>query len=214
LAALAQASVDNAGALLDDAGFLLDAGRAPRAHALAILALEEIGKAHLCLIALIPMPEPFYGTKGGDFWAAWRSHSDKLTWALAFLGALVRKPERSAAEEIVQSMAKARDGDRRKQDGLYVDYRGGAILAPDQIGVPEAQAVVAVASELFDVAALSVGAVATAAAENLDNVRDMLAPFWDGVAAGTVDLEEALNAVGEVFRDQYAGSSAAETLKP
>ena len=46
---LADASQANAVSLAADARLLLDAGRFPRAHALATLALEELGKRTLCL---------------------------------------------------------------------------------------------------------------------------------------------------------------------
>lgn len=43
-----RAAVDNADRLLRDASTLLAAGSAPSAHSLAVLALEEIGKAIIC----------------------------------------------------------------------------------------------------------------------------------------------------------------------
>jgi AbiV len=45
LDALARAAVDNADRLLSDASTLLAAGSAPSAHSLAVLALQEVGKA-------------------------------------------------------------------------------------------------------------------------------------------------------------------------
>ena len=203
LAGLARASIRNAGDLLDDARFLLAAGRVPRAHALAILALEEAGKANLCVSALMPQPEPFYNPKGGDFWTAWYSHRDKLMWALGFLGLIVREPARSATEEVVRSIGEANDGDRRKQDGLYVDYRGGKILAPAEIDAAEAEGVIAAAGELFDAATALVGAISAATAQEIERLRSPLASLWEGVAAGTIDVEEARSAVGEAFRDQF-----------
>src|SRR5438105_13005755 len=44
LVALIQACLRNAGDLLADAGHLLEGSRVPRAHAVATLAFEEIGK--------------------------------------------------------------------------------------------------------------------------------------------------------------------------
>src|SRR5260370_40417621 len=52
LLALFQATKANAGDLISDAELLADVGRFPRAHALATLAHEEIGKAQLCLLAV------------------------------------------------------------------------------------------------------------------------------------------------------------------
>jgi len=45
---LARAALDNADRLLTDASTLLAAGPAPSAHSLAVLALEEVGKAIIC----------------------------------------------------------------------------------------------------------------------------------------------------------------------
>src|SRR5258708_34935797 len=53
LLALFQATKANAGDLISDAELLADVGRFPRAHALATLAHEEIGKAQLCLLAVM-----------------------------------------------------------------------------------------------------------------------------------------------------------------
>lgn len=75
LVRLLQACLHNAGDLLTDACLLLEADRAPRAHALATLAFEETGKAFICILALLPGPELFFGSRGYDFWAAWNSHT-------------------------------------------------------------------------------------------------------------------------------------------
>lgn len=46
--ALARAAVDNAERPLQDACRLLEAGSAPTAHSLAVLAMEEVGKVVIC----------------------------------------------------------------------------------------------------------------------------------------------------------------------
>lgn len=103
LLTLVQASLRNASALLADARLLLESGSAPRAHALGTLALEEVGKACLSLLAVLPMPEPMvlYGLKSKDaFWTAWSTHTDKLTWALGFLELLIRKSDVPATQAL------------------------------------------------------------------------------------------------------------------
>ena len=156
LIALIQVSLRNAGDLLDDARLLLDAGRPPRAHALATLALEEIGKASLCMLALLPWPEPFYGSSSkGGFWAAWQDHAVKLGWALGFLGLIVRESAGPATEAIERLQGAARDGHLRKLDGFYVDYREGKILSPAQVSAAAARQIADDARALLEVAAAS-----------------------------------------------------------
>jgi AbiV family abortive infection protein len=77
LVRLIQASAFNARDLLADARVLSDAGSSPRAHALATLAFEEVGKANLCILVI--MPPGFISA--AEFWDSWLSHSHKLRWA-------------------------------------------------------------------------------------------------------------------------------------
>ena len=76
--------------MLSDAHLLFTGDRAPRAHALATLAFEEIGKAFICIVPLLPNTSGYFGIRSeGDFWKAWNSHADKLAWARAYLSLLV-----------------------------------------------------------------------------------------------------------------------------
>ncbi len=139
LVTLIQACVRNAEDLLADARQLLEADRAPRAHALATLAFEEIGKAFICVLALIPGPTRFFGLKSeGDFWKAWNSHLDKLAWARSYLSMLAQDPAAPIAE-IVCRLAAITDADHlRKMRGLYVDYSDGTVLLPTDVTAGEA----------------------------------------------------------------------------
>src|SRR5260370_24294125 len=69
---LAQAAAQNAADLAADARLLLDAGRFPRAYALATLALEELGKMELCHEVLAGRLDD----KG--FRQEWSQHQSKL----------------------------------------------------------------------------------------------------------------------------------------
>jgi AbiV family abortive infection protein len=152
LVTLLQACLDNAGDLLADARLLLDADRAPRAHALATLAFEEIGKACICLLALLPMPEPFFGFRGADdFWAAWNSHTDKLAWARGFLTLLMSEPTGPAQEAAVRVIDAAGADHLRKMRGLYVDYLAGTVLLPENITATEARELTADVQAVLDV---------------------------------------------------------------
>ena len=154
LVTLLQACLHNAGDLLADARLLLEADRTPRAHALATLAFEEIGKAFICLLALLPMPEPFFGSRGDDdFWAAWNSHTDKLAWARGFLTLLMSEPA-GPAEEAARRVIDAAGADHlRKMRGFYVDYSGGTVLLPGNITAAQARELTADVQAVLDVAA-------------------------------------------------------------
>ena len=123
---LLQACLHNAGDLLTDARLLLEAGRAPRAHALATLAFEETGKAFICIPALLPVPEPFFGSRGHDFWAAWNSPTDKLTWARGFLALLMASIAQVVQTDPDTAVALGR---RMLQDGLSGELPSGGTEA-------------------------------------------------------------------------------------
>jgi AbiV family abortive infection protein len=73
LVTLIQACLGNAGELLADTRILLAAERVPQAHALATLALEEIGKACICILAVAPMPTPeHFSARAARTTSGWR----------------------------------------------------------------------------------------------------------------------------------------------
>ena len=104
---LAQAAAQNAVDLAADARFLLDAGRFPRAHALATLALEELGKMELCQVVLEGKLDE------NDFRQEWSNHLWKLdrSRSLAIL----------SASTPARVFATADDDFAMKLRGLYVD---------------------------------------------------------------------------------------------
>lgn len=136
LIALIQASLRNAVGLVEDARLLLSSGRASRAHALATLALEEVGKSCLCMLALVPTPASMtlYGLKSGeDFWAAWREHTDKLMWALGVLDLLIRDSG-SATQAFERIRAAASDGHPRVPPVLQQSVAAGLPSRPNERG--------------------------------------------------------------------------------
>jgi AbiV family abortive infection protein len=104
---LAEAAAQNAVDLAADARLLLDAGRFPRAHALATLALEELGKMDLCHQVLAGRLDD----KG--FRQEWSNHLWKLDRSriLAIL----------CAPTPARVFATAGDDFATKIRGLYVD---------------------------------------------------------------------------------------------
>lgn len=129
LLGLFQAALANSKGLLRDAQLLADAASFPRAFALAILSWEELSKAHLCLLAALldeMTPE--------DFWKGFRDHAGKLNRAHAFADFMQPAPLGPVAEHAKKVTARSKSTDKQKHRGLYVDYRGGKILLPSQIG--------------------------------------------------------------------------------
>jgi AbiV family abortive infection protein len=128
LLALYSATEENALALITDAETLVEAGRFPRAYALATLALEELGKGHLCLLAVV-WPE----IPPEEFWDDFRDHKGKL--ARAYDYDAFRRPEPYGTMTQHESKKKKFSslGQSRKLNGLYVDYKRGKILRPSRI---------------------------------------------------------------------------------
>ena len=135
---LKQAAEQNAEDLTADARALLDGGRFPRAHALAVLALEELGKAQLCHDALTGDLDE------AEFRWAWRAHVFKLE-RIGVLTTLAAKTE----ERI---WAEGEDDHTMKLRGLYVepnpDDPGGPPLTPSEVGQAQATEIVEIAEEV------------------------------------------------------------------
>lgn len=133
---LAQAAAQNASDLAADARLLLDAGRFPRAHALATLALEELGKPELCHAVLAGELD----AKG--FREEWSNHLWKLDRSriLAIL---------SAPTE-ARVFATADDDCATKFRGLYVDVNASDPSGPPR--TPYSEVTPALAREIVETA--------------------------------------------------------------
>jgi AbiV family abortive infection protein len=144
LVSLAEAALSNAAALLDDAVLLAEAGRFPRAYALATLACEEAGKSDHCLHA---MQDPF---SPEWFWECFNNHHEKL-------GAVLSHSILASDDPIAPGpwlSGRVRDDSRtahiRKLRGLYVDFREGTMQIPEEIGQQEALDMISAAEALID----------------------------------------------------------------
>ncbi len=144
---LQDALLANADALLTSALAVLDLGHAGLARSLAILGLEESGKAiavHERRVSLgcAPDGEPFRCDHLDELWA---SHQKKLETVHSFL---VQEPywfdvqppdPNENAVYLGTIKAWARRHDRSKQRGFYVDLsKTGAVLAPTDVADEEA----------------------------------------------------------------------------
>ena len=145
LARSAVAAARNAFALVEDAELLSGSGRLARAHSLAGLAVEEVGKAD-SLAALAAMPGDLRARAPLGRMLEW--HQMKLVagqiTAAAPFGApgkatrLVTMPASEFAEMIDKAQAFAEEADRLKQRGLYVDVDGsGQIREPSEVTAAE-----------------------------------------------------------------------------
>lgn len=122
---LARALLNNGDALIEDAELLLDHRRYPRAAALALMALEELSKVHLCLEAIINQtPVPEARSK------AWTDHKGKFEGARALeLAFLDEAPDLDRAD-VQESIARDQ---RTKLACLYVDHFRGQIHTPSEV---------------------------------------------------------------------------------
>ena len=161
------------------------------------------------MLALFPLPEPFYGSKSkGDFWAAWQDHADKLGWALGFLGLIVREPAGPVTEAIERLAGAAREGHLRKLRGFYVDYRDGKILAPAQVSVAEGQQIVDDARVLLEVAAATWLADGLAdRARDLEQHHDAITGLQEQLAQAVMaDADGLWASFRQFFHDQRAAA--------
>lgn len=140
LAEIARAALDNSASLLDDARVLLDAGRWPRAHALAVLAAEEFGKFFLCIVAGQTV-ESADAAAWKNFWQRFSSHRVKFAaWFGQYVDQQNWGPVGSEGDE---GWGRAWDSrkdeafkhDVAKQAGLYVgfDVTAGVTSIPAEV---------------------------------------------------------------------------------
>jgi AbiV family abortive infection protein len=129
LLTLFRAGLGNAHDLLDEAKILFEARRWPRAHVLATLAHEELGKAHTCLLAVV-LPAD---VTSEDFWGVFGDHERKLRRVQGF-AELMRPgtlpPIAEVAGRVLSGSATAHDLRLR---GLFVGYKKGRVLLPSAI---------------------------------------------------------------------------------
>ena len=141
---LAEAALSNAADLLADARLLAGAGRFPRAHALATLACEELGKSRQCL-SNIWLPRP-----PKAFWEAFTSHAGKLSHVQADAVLDSGAPARSPRAFRLHVSQVTRAAHQRKLRGLYVGYADGKPELPGEITGAEAWQLIDQAQRMLD----------------------------------------------------------------
>lgn len=126
---LAREAVRNAARLHTDARLLFDNERWASAHGLGVLALEEVGKAALCLGALSYTPD-----QAMDFWKDFRSHHAKLRLAVGTFHALISVDHSASMEALVErATVEAQSEHALRLRGLYVDHNEGDVDTPETV---------------------------------------------------------------------------------
>ncbi|MGW1674568.1 AbiV family abortive infection protein [Streptomyces sp. NPDC002324] len=191
---IAAASFTNARDLLDSAQDLLDTHRWPTAFSVAALALEEVGKAAMCMM-MLSMPPAVREEFRPQFEKAFIDHQAKAECAHLILGLVAEEMPASLDQLMTDAIASARRSNAVKFRGLYVDYTNtGALLTPVSVSEGEARWMVA--------------AVTTALAESVDTEAavadpDVLLGFFREWQDG-VDLD-ALGAYVENTPEEFIG---------
>jgi len=197
------AAASNARDLVEDAEVLFGAGRPARAYSLAVLAIEEVGKAGN-LAALAAMPENLRAQAPVGRLLEW--HQLKLVKGtlLAALqiapsdvcAKLASMPLNDLAEILDDAEAFARDEDRVRLRGFYVDVeRSGRVRAPSEVTAAQVR-------EQLDRAQLA----ASAARALLDPGAQARIAHPD---AETIEFSRALiSAFGEIGHARSPGDAA------
>ncbi len=212
------AAARNALGLLHDAEVLADAGSAPRAHTLAALAVEEVGKAG-SLATLAAMPKSIRAQAPVGRMLEW--HQLKLVggmliaavpfaqvpFAPPVLGTkLATIPVTELAQLLANAQASAEELDRIKQGGLYVDVdRRGQVREPSELTTArmheqlgQARQAVSAASPLLAPAATP--RIATPGPESVEYSRALVSAFADAGQSRTpaAAAEVLLNAIAKL----------------
>ena len=142
---IAKAARQNASNLAEDAHTLFALGRNARAHALGVLAFEEVGKATLCLLAILAEESdvPQIRRQLGD-------HKSKLEKAYSF--AVLLAPS-IRPEEVALQVEKAMHAEAaQKLRGFYVDWVDNVLITPDAIASSETAQLLQLLDEILVVA--------------------------------------------------------------
>ena len=176
----------------------------PRAHALASLACEELGKSQQCLRA-VWLPRPPKG-----FWDAFTSHAGKLSGAHALAALGSGEPVGSPRAFGQQVRQASRAAHQRKLRGLYVGYEDGGLQLPAEITEREAGQVISMAQAVLDRDTASWAGRADQArwlARQPEQVHVMWVIFLAWVAASETD------ALAAVIRDGWSAEAVTDLLQ-
>ncbi|MEV6534898.1 AbiV family abortive infection protein [Streptomyces sp. NPDC051639] len=173
---LAGAAFKNARSLHTSAQAVLDAHQWPAAFSFAALALEEVGKAALCMTTLA-MPPAVREEFRPDFEKAFTQHQTKAEFAHLTLAMVADKVPASFEQLLNDVVASARRTNAVKFRGLYVDYTiTGALLEPEDVSESDARWMVSTVA-----AALAAAGPAENAAADPDAFLDLIHQWQSSV---------------------------------
>jgi AbiV family abortive infection protein len=208
LTACAIAAARNSQGLLDDAEMLAGSGSTPRAYSLAVLAVEESGKA-IWLAALAVLPQKVKARAAVGRMLQW--HQLKQAAGLLVAAVTIEAPGTAAklaampATQLTQVMSSlsvpAEEADRLKRRGLYVDMDpSGRIREPSEITEAEVNSQLARARPAAASAGLLLGPdaearIANPPAEAIEFMRALV------TALTQVGYDRTPEAAAEVMRN-------------
>ncbi|WP_162602921.1 AbiV family abortive infection protein [Streptomyces sp. CS090A] len=202
---IAAASFSNARTLHTSAQAVLDGHQWPTAFSIGALALEEIGKASLCMTMLI-MPPAEREAFRPAFEKAFTSHQAKALFAHIILAVTAEETPASLEQLVEEAVAFARQTNALKFRGLYVDYTDtGALLKPDAVDEAEAKWMVATVATV-----LTESEPAEAAVSEPDLYLEALRTWQSEVDTAALhayfeeNLQEAIGHVQAFVRDDVA----------
>ncbi|MFE5687696.1 AbiV family abortive infection protein [Streptomyces sp. NPDC056512] len=189
---IASASFANARALLTSAEAVLDESQWPTSFSLGALALEEVGKAFLCM-GLMGMRPVDREEARSTFEQAFTNHLAKAALAHIALAMTTGEVPASLEQLLEEAIEAAHRTNAVKFRGLYVDYTdAGALLKPDSIDEATAREMFATVTS-----ALAVTELVEIAASNPDRSLDLYRQFHSEV--DQVALEQHIDANPQEF---------------
>lgn len=228
LSACAVAAAHNAHGLLHDAEVLARSGSAARAYSLAVLAVEECGKA-VSLTALAVLPKTLRTQAPLGRLLEWHQLKQvgglligAVGWDLPGVAARLAAMPAARATQILNSLnVPADEADRLKRRGLYVDMdRGGRIREPSEIIEAEVSSQLARARQATESARWLLGPkaqarVANPPAEGIELARELVSVLTRAGHARTPEaaVDVLLDAVSK-FVDGMAVKAAQRTAGP
>lgn len=201
----AQLALMNAGRLVQDAITLQNAGRSPTALAIAVLAIEELGRRQM-LLDLAATPSAGAAINPAQLRDRLDNHTEKLRRAQSIghvtipksirdkVGTAVERGDQAALLQAMRELSDAvkrkrqRDPDerhRRRMKALYVDPEdNGTWNSPDAITSAESYTLVEVAAAEYIDTLLQTTRQTPAVMDSMKEIAGLIRQLGEGASAG------------------------------